>query len=277
MTLPNFLIIGAPKAGTTSLYDYLREHPEIFMPDLKEPRFFGYEGRGDRSNFPIQSLGEYTALFDPVTGQKAIGEATPHYLIYPGAAARIKALLPEARLIASLRNPVDRAYSIYQMNLRNRGVNVGVPFREAMKTDHNLRETYHNMLARYFALFPAERMRVILLEDLEADPRATVQALFGFLGVDPGFTPDLSKISNPGGEPRSKLLHGLLSHPRLRALSRALLPPAAIERLKSVRGRNLKKQPMSSAERQAGLDFFREDILRTQDLIGRDLTHWLRV
>ena len=248
------------------------------MPELKETRFFGYEGRGDRSNFPIQSLGEYTALFDPVTGQKAIGEATPHYLIYPGAAARIKALLPEARLIASLRNPVDRAYSIYQMNLRNRGVNVGVPFREAMKTDHNLRETYHDMLARYFALFPAEQMRVILLEDLEADPRATVQALFGFLGVDPGFTPDLSKISNPGGEPRSKLLHGLLSHPRLRALSRALLPPARH------RTAEIGAQPQSekTADAQRGppggvSDFFREDILRTQDLIGRDLTHWLRV
>lgn len=276
MTLPNFLIIGAPKAGTTSLYDYFRAHPAIYMPELKEARFFGYEGEGDRMKFPIRTLEEYAALFEGVTTETAVGEATPHYLIYPGAARRIHDLIPRARLIASLRDPVARSYSIYQMNQRNRGVNVGVPFREAIKTDHNLRETYHDMLARYFALFPAEQMRVILLEELETSPRATVQALFGFLGVDPDFTPDLSKISNPGGEPRSKLLHGLLSHPRLRALSRALLPTAAIERLKSVRNRNLEKQPLAPEDRRAAIGVFHDDILKTQDLIGRDLSSWLR-
>ena len=112
MTLPNFLIIGAPKAGTTSLYSYFREHPAIFMPELKEPRFFGYEGQGDRIRFPVRTLEEYTALFDGVTTETAIGEATPHYLVYPVAAQRIRDLIPGVRLIASLRDPVDRAYSV---------------------------------------------------------------------------------------------------------------------------------------------------------------------
>ena len=171
MTLPNFLIIGAPKAGTTSLYSYFREHPAIFMPELKEPRFFGYEGQGDRIRFPVRTLEEYTALFDAVTTETAIGEATPHYLVYPVAAQRIRDLIPEVRLIASLRDPVDRAYSVYQMNLRNKGVNTGIPFVEAIRTDHNLRETYADMLGRYVALFPPEQLKVILLEDLEADPQ----------------------------------------------------------------------------------------------------------
>ena len=276
MTLPNFLVIGAPKAGTTSLHLHLRAHPQVFMPELKEPRFFGYEGEGERLKFPIRTLEEYTALFDAVTDETAIGEATPHYLVYPGAAQRIHDLLPGARLIASLRDPVERSYSVYQMNLRNRGVNDGVPFVEAMKTDHNLRETYADMLARYFALFPAGQLKVILLEDLEKAPQATMRGLYGFLGVDPGFLPaDLLKVANPGGEPRNRLLHGLLSDPRLRQLSRAFLPAAAVERLRSLRSRNLQKQPLAPEDRRAAIGFFRDDILRTQDLIGRDLSSWL--
>jgi hypothetical protein len=276
MTLPNFLVIGAPKAGTTSLHLHLRAHPEIFMPELKEPRFFGYEGEGERLKFPIRTLEEYTALFDAVTEETAIGEATPHYLVYPGAAQRIHDLIPEARLIASLRDPVERSYSVYQMNLRNRGVNDGVPFVEAMRTDRNLRETYADMLARYFALFPAEQLKVILLEDLEKAPQATMRGLYGFLGVDPDFLPaDLLKVANPGGEPRNKLLHGLLSDPRLRQFSRAFLPAAAVERLRSLRSRNLQKQPLAPEDRRTAIGFFRDDILRTQDLIGRDLSSWL--
>lgn len=277
MTLPNFLIIGAPKAGTTSLYDHMREHPQIFMSDPKEARYLAYQGQGgDRKRWPIQSLEEYEALFAPVTTEIAIGEATPHYLIYPHVAERIRELLPEARLIASLRNPIDRSYSVYQMNLRNQGTNTGVAYAEALRSDHNLRETYADKLERYFALFPKERIRILLLEDLEGKPEAVMRGLFEFLGVDTDFKPDLSKISNPGGEPRIKLLHDLLANPGLRDFGRKILPRGAIERLKDLRSSNLRKQPMSSADRKAALEVFREDILATQALIGRDLSHWLR-
>jgi hypothetical protein len=275
VTLPNFLVIGAPKAGTTSLHLHLRAHPQVFMPELKEPRFFGYEGEGERLKFPIRTLEEYEALFAGVTGETAIGEATPHYLVYPRAAERIRDLLPHAKLIASLRDPVERSYSVYQMNLRNKGVNEGVPFIRAMETDHNLRETYADMLRRYFERFPPEQIEVILLEDLERDPAATMRGLYGFLGVDPSFRPDLTKIANPGGEPRSKLLHRLLNDPRLRGLSRAAFPEPLVERLRALRSRNLAKQPLRPEDRRKAIGFFRDDILRTQDLIGRDLSAWL--
>jgi hypothetical protein len=275
VTLPNFLVIGAPKAGTTSLHLHLRAHPGVFMPELKEARFFGYEGEGDRMKFPIRTREEYEALFAGVTTETAIGEATPHYLVYPRAAERIRDLLPHAKLIASLRDPVERSYSVYQMNLRNKGVNEGVPFIRAMETDHNLRETYADMLRRYFERFPPEQIEVILLEDLERDPGATMRELYGFLGVDPGFRPDLSKIANPGGEPRSKLLHRLLSDPKLRGVSRAFFPEPLVERLRALRSRNLAKQPLRPEDRRTAIGFFRDDILRTQDLIGRDLSAWL--
>ena len=276
MTLPNFLIIGAAKAGTTSLYEHFRAHPEIFMPRLKEARFFCHDGRDNRVKFPVQTLEEYAALFEEAGDEKAIGEATPHYLTFPEAAGRIRALLPEAKLIASLRNPVDRSYSIYQMNQRNLAVNAGVPYARAMETDRNLQESYSAHLERFFALFPREQIRIILLEDLEAKPRATLAGLFEFLGVDPGFTPDLSRVANPGGTPRVKLLHDLLTHRKLIAASRKLVPEAMVAPLKALRTRNLRKSALPGADRRAATAFFRDDILRTQDLIGRDLSHWLQ-
>ncbi len=276
MTLPNFLIIGAPKAGTTSLYEYFRVHPEIFMPRLKEARFFGYDGSEGRLKFPIHSQAEYEALFDGATTETAIGEATPHYLLYPEAARRIHETIPQVRLIASLRNPVDRSYSVYQMNRRNKGANADVPFGAAMRSDPHLQETYHQHLQRFFERFAPARIRIILLEDLEAEPLRTVRSLFEFLGVDPDFTPDLSRIANPGGEPRSQALHSLLANKRLINVARRVMPDAMIAPLKALRSRNLQKRVLSAADRKAATDFFRDDILRTQDLIGRDLSHWLR-
>lgn len=276
MTLPNFLIVGAPKAGTTTLYEHFRSHPGIFMPRLKEPRFFCHDGRGDRLKYPVQSREEYEALFAEAGEAKAIGEATVHYLRHPQAAARIHEMLPEARIIVSLRDPVDRSYSAFQMNQRNHAANADRSFVEAIRSDPVLQDTYHEHLGRYFALFPRERIAVILLEDLEKRPGPTLAGLFGFLGVDPGFAPDLGKVANPGGEPRSRLLHGLLSDRRLIAASRRLLPEAVVAPLKALRARNLEKPPLRPADRRVALDFFRDDIERTQDLIGRDLSHWMR-
>lgn len=276
MTLPNFLIVGAAKAGTTTLYEHFRAHPEIFMPRLKEPRFFCYGGSGERIDYPVQSVEEYAALFAEGADRKARGEASVHYLPHPQAAQRIRDLIPEARIIASLRDPVDRAYSTHQMNQRNRNVNNALPFIAALRQEPGLQYTYADKLQRYFDLFPAERIRVILLDDLEARPQRTLAGLYDFLEVDPGFTPDVAKVANPGGAPRNKALHRLLSDRRLTALSRRLLPEWAIAPLKDMRNRNLAKQPLAPAERREALAFFREDILKTQDLLGQDLSRWLK-
>ena len=119
---------------------------------------------------------------------------------------------------------------------------------------------------------------MILLEDLEKAPQATMRGLYGFLGVDPEFLPpDLSKVANPGGEPRNKLLHRLLSDPRLRQLEPRVLPRARWSSGSGrLRSRNLEKQPLKPEDRRTAIGFFRDDILRTQDLIGRDLSAWLR-
>src|SRR6267378_2705666 len=124
MRLPNFLIIGAPKCGTTSLYAYLRQHPQVFMSVPKEPTFFGNEGTDGLFNGPhdqdgayhsrvITNFGDYAALFEKVTNQKAIGEASIYSLYLPKAPAQIQKYLSVAAMFAVLRNPADRAYSAY--------------------------------------------------------------------------------------------------------------------------------------------------------------------
>ena len=131
MTLPNFIVIGAAKAGTTALYWYLAEHPAIFMSPVKETNYFAYGlddagqlrfGDPDVHRFPVKSLAAYEALFAGAGDAVAIGEASTMYLECPQAAARIHDLLPATRIICGLREPVDRAYSDYLMYLRNRGV-----------------------------------------------------------------------------------------------------------------------------------------------------------
>ena len=126
MTLPNFLILGAQKAGTTSLFDYLGQHPEVYPSPIKETHFFDHGGVRQTYAGPvripgpkIKSLEEYEGLFDGVRDEKAVGEATPTYLYLPGVAERIRHHVPEARLIAILRDPVERAYSGYQHAVRN--------------------------------------------------------------------------------------------------------------------------------------------------------------
>src|SRR5690554_2276490 len=142
MRKPNFIVIGATKAGTSSLRHYLRQHPDIFIPDAyKEPGFFCYGAKGDGMHRIVRDEARYYALFDGVADEAAWGEITPHYLTFPPAAANIHAAAPEARLSVSLRNPVDRAFSLYQMNLRNKRHNEGVSFVDAVRVDPITRKT----------------------------------------------------------------------------------------------------------------------------------------
>src|SRR4051794_34967159 len=110
--LPNFLIIGAAKAGTTSLYHYLRQHPDVYMSTIKEPNYFCFEEQLPEYA-PVRTLAEYESLFDGASSQPAVGEASTQYLNSAAAPRRIANILPNVRLIVSLRNPADRAYSSY--------------------------------------------------------------------------------------------------------------------------------------------------------------------
>lgn len=207
MTLPNFIVIGAAKAGTTALYWYLAEHPAVFMSPVKETNYFAYGvdsdgrllyGEPEQHAFPVKTLAEYEQLFAEAGPARAIGEASPIYLECPQAAQRIRALLPAVEIICSIRHPVDRAYSDYVMYLRHRGRALE-PSRDLTTTaawaqpdSHWMRiGRYHEQLSRYFEAFPRSQVHVFLFDDLKQSPLRVVQEVYQLLDVDPRFVPDL--------------------------------------------------------------------------------------
>lgn len=290
--LPTFIIVGAAKAGTTALYWYLAEHPAVFMSQVKEANYFAYglddQGRllyGDPEvhRFPIRSLAEYERLFANATDATAIGEASPIYLECPQAAGRIRALLPDARIICSLRQPVERAYSDYLMYLRRRGRRFD-PARdlsasaEWARPDSRWMEVsrYHGQLARYFEAFPRERIHVLLIDDFKPSPVDAVQEVYRFLGIDPTFLPDFETPHAPGGIPASTLLEGFFTSGAVVASVKPWVPVRAANWIRRLRTRNMRKPPPLSPELKRELTApLREDILRTSQLIGRSLDHWL--
>jgi hypothetical protein len=180
--LPNFLGIGSPKCGTTWLYLCLREHPEIYLPFIKEVHYFDrYHEKGPEW---------YERYFRAWKGQKAVGEITATYLYDEKAPERICRELPDARLIVTLRNPIDRAYSRYRHHYQ-RGNRARTDFETALRENKELlRDGYYfRYLRKYLSVFPRERLLVLFLEEMRKDPLATFGSIFRFLGVDPHFVP----------------------------------------------------------------------------------------
>lgn len=291
MTLPTFVIIGAAKAGTTALYWYLAEHPAVFMSPVKETNFFAYGrdadgqllfGNPDIHRFPVTSLGQYQDLFAGAGSATAIGEASTMYLECPQAAGRIRERLPAARIICGLRNPVDRAYSDYQMYLRNRGRHLGAEDLDASAAwarpdSHWMRiGKYHEQLSRYFDAFPRGQIHIFLFDDLKRDLLGVVQELYRFVGVDPDFLPDLHTPHNVGGMPMSPLLERVLTKSAIKSAVEPWMPKPAINWLRRLRTRAMQPAPaLPGPLRKELIGHFRDDLARTSELIGRSLDHWL--
>jgi len=307
MTMPNFFIVGAQKAGTTSLYHYLNQHPEVYMSPIKEPYFFDHEmnseGEVVRRDFGGQrqpprfaNIGEYSALFEGAEDEKAIGEATPLYIYAPGTPERIERHVPGAKSIALLRHPADRAYSAFLYAVRI-GVEPLTDFAQALREEqlrirdgwhyvfhYRSRGLYYQQLQRYYEVFGRERFGVWLYEDLKEDPANVTQSVFRFLEVDDTFAADTASKHNPAGVPASVPARAALraSDRAVGALRKVLAPtssilPLAFEMRRSVQSRVLTEPPPIDPELREDLTYsYKEDILRLQELIGRDLSAWLR-
>lgn len=285
MTLPNFLIIGTGRSGTTSLYHYLRQHPQVFMSRIKETNFFAFEGNPDPQLFPIQSLRAYEALFSAATGHRAIGEASPLYFVRPTAADRIKQQIPHARLILIVRNPAERAYACHLDAVRR-----GTERRSLAEALHAYRNGgrdgssfddgfYSGNLRRYLDRFGRDQLAVHLYEDFASAPGATVRRIFRFLDVDDGFVPDTSMRHNPSGLPRRKMLELVVRPTDFKRNLKARMPYRLRQPLmaigNAINRRNMVKPALPQELRHELIALYREDILKLQDLIERDLTPWL--
>lgn len=285
--LPNFFLIGAPKAGTTSLYHYLKSHPQIFLSSLKESFFFCSE-RYTQPEF----LKEFESLFDDAASEKAVGEACAGYLFSKNACKNISNALPDAKLILILRDPAQRAYSEYLMQYRSGRVKLESrqdameeSFLAHIEQEGSSRFYFAN-IQRVLQFFDKAQLKIILFEDLKNDPRAVVQDCSEFLGVNPTVKFELSsKIYNKGGMPKNTALFWVLESLRrgYRKSLAKILPAGFYAAGRSIyskaRSMNMQaKSPKLSAEgRRKLIDVHREDTLQLQAFIGRDLSAWLKV
>jgi hypothetical protein len=275
MPLPNFLVIGAAKAGTTSLYHYLRAHPDIYMSPIKEPRYFSRDIPGT-TRAPIRTRRAYEKLFAAVTTQHAIGEASPQYLYSIEAPSRIGEELGEPKLIVSLRNPADRAYSSYLGRVRSGDELGGV--EEAMRPGTYYFETslYYPKLRRYFDRFDRSKIKVILFDDLIAETHSVMRALYEFLDVDPSFEEFAPVRHNKAEVPRSLWMNFIVC--QATKAWRTIVPDSFPGFGLSARAQRMlvvAPPPLSPEIRRRMLEEFREDIERTSALIDIDLTRWV--
>jgi hypothetical protein len=293
--LPNFIIFGVQKAGTSSVYNYLKQHPQVYMSPIKETNFL----ERDWSKLPpagqncngINTWEKYCDLFTGVQDEIAIGEVSPNYLFHhQSSVGLIKKYLPNAKLIAILRNPVERAYSDYLMNLRDAIGNSHRSLEEQLKYSANksfvlLKGLYYTHLQHFYEQFPSQQIKVCLYDDLSQDPVTFMQDMYNFLQVERSFIPNTSTIYQKAKIPRSQAFNRLLRQQNpLRSLARSVLkmfmPLETRQKIHSalinLNYRDKSAMPLTPELRQQLIDYYREDILKLQDLLGRDLSSWLK-
>lgn len=208
---PNFFILGAGKCGTTSLYAHLKQHPQIFMSPVKEPSFFC------ESFQVVNNAIDYFRLFDGVGDETVIGEASHVYFSNPATARVLKTLFPEARFVVILRNPADRAYSLYH-HMRRYGFEHVGSFEKAIEAEEERFASesfkkkcpqypynyyyfrsghYGEQVQRYFDLFEPSRFRFLTLDQLRTDPDGSIKGIFDHLELDPNVDIDY-RVHNEG-------------------------------------------------------------------------------
>jgi hypothetical protein len=302
--LPNLLILGAQRCGTTSAYRYLSEHPAIFMSPRKEPHFLAFEGAPPAFTGPgdhhlneraVTDLADYEALFAKAGDATLRGEASAMYLTLPAAIEGIRRHLHEPRFLVFVRQPADRAHSAHQY-LRRQEREPLARFEDALAVEEQRRAEgwapmWHYRAASHYAerieafhtAFGRERLLVVLQEDMDADPSAVFRSVFEWLGVDPDAPIDFELQHNRSGTPKSQTLDRALLRPptALKRLRDAL--PAPVKRrvqqsVNRLRERNIVVAPddLEPALRRRLTAELEPEIARLEVLIDRDLQAWRR-
>ena len=284
------MIVGAPKAGTTSLCHYLSEHPQVFMSDPKEVNFFSKEEIENQglyyNDFKVKNIAEYEDLFAGVTNEIAVGEGSVSYLFYPKTPQKIKDALPNVKIIILLRDPVSRGFSHYLMDYRL-GL-VDVPYDEIVYQKSNHKNNalyyqqyvelglYYEQVRRYLDIFGIDQVRIFINDDLKEDISKVILSVYDFLDIDQNFMPDLKKQYNVYQKPRNAFVSHLYSAKPLRRLARTVVPHSLVDTVKNTLLVKEKKPELSPGTRKYLNGLFKNNILQTADLIDRDLSHWCR-
>ncbi len=297
--LPNFLLVGAAKSGTTSFYHYLKRHPGIYFSPVKEPCHFSARclqlpqcGPDDWRKTFTPRFEDYARLFTHARPGQAIGEASVDTLTYwECTIPLIQSTLGDPRILILLRDPVERAYSAWQHLVRDGRETAS--FEEGLRREEERRRQnwnamwhyasrglYHRQVRAFLDSF--SRVRVFLYDDFRRDPAALLRQAFEFLDVDPDLLPErFGGRFNAGGLPRWKRLNAFFvrKSPLQRALRTAgsrLLGEDRWRLLRdSLRARLLQRVPMKEETRRQLREYFRDDVARLQEMLGRDLGAWM--
>jgi len=295
MPWPDFIIIGAQRCGTTSLYDYLGQHPDIYTCPSKEPHYFcaddlagglrGPQGDGFWKNRITDTAG-YTALFKDKQHRMS-GEASTLYLYFSDSAKRIYEQIPGVKLIVILRNPVERAFSEFMHNCKL-GYEPLDDFGAALADEERRKEQwgfvwdytgksrYAEQLKRYLELFPRDNIHTVVFEDFTQNPVNVTQAIYSFLGVDKCYVPDIAKVHHLSGTWRNPLLKLLLDSPLSRKLPRGILPARLKTYGRKLKQKSIEKPEMHRKVREMLLKAFRADTMSLAQLIDIHPDRWLR-
>ena len=290
--MPNFLIVGAAKAGTTSLYEYLRQHPDIFMPEWKELSFFIGDPCGLLHR--VNKARNYFKVFTDAQKYKAVGEASTGYLFDEAAAEMIRDQLGLIKIIIILRDPVAMSYSLYNHQVRKEGETCAT-FESALAAEENRRQSrnfkqrcygwyanyyyynrglYFEQVKRYLDIFGTERVKIILFDELAAATVKAVQDVYKFLGVDDTYVPE-TKVHNPAG--------GIISIPKFWEDAGLFLKTYQYIFSKNLFKkiphliRNIGRRPPRPINPETAHDLrlkYNNDICRLEQLIGKDLAAW---
>jgi len=292
---PNFFIVGAPKCGTTSIYEYLKKHPDVFMPNFKEPHFFGSD-LVKNNNVYIDNETKYLDLFSNSNGEKMIGEASTHYLYSKMAAKEIFDFNPKSKIIILLRNPINLIYSLHSQYVFSGNENI-LDFEKAINAEKyrllgndlppllDLQEKvfYKSYIKRlpdqiktYIELFK-DNLIVLFLEDIKEDIDKTYHLLLKFLDLEINFRPDFT-IHNPNKIYRSKLLRDTLKKYGLKLGEiRKILYNKPFGIIKTIERLNtdIKRREPLKEELYINLrNEFLPTIKKLEKLLQRDLYHW---
>ncbi len=297
--LPNFLIVGAAKCGTSSLHNYLNQHPNIFMPsfneegiNVKEPQFLVKDKVKNRLHFGVWTWEEYQSLFNQVKQQKAIGESSVFYLFYyQDAINEIKKRLGnDIKIIIMLRNPIDRAYSAFQHV--SRGLKEQQTFEYSLQIEKGRLEQnrnltpmvmykemgmYYNMVKAYLESF--KDVHIILYEDFSSSTSKVVKEVFQFLGVDQNQKINSDIRYNVGGKSWSNntLKKVFVTESKLKIVMKKIAPEKARKTIRGILTRPfIKKVSMKKKTREDLIRYFRKDVKKLALLINKDLTNWIK-
>lgn len=277
------MIIGANKGGTTSLFNYLTEHPEVFKPTIKEPMFFNHYTKqakdGDfRTQKVIKSLKSYLALFSGSENFKVAGESSTSYLANPFCAANIYDFNPDMKLIAILRNPIERAYSNYLMYVRwgeesrsfTQALNDELEGKELPQGKQYIGLGYYmESLKRYKKIFGGKQLKIILNEDLKQNPEEVYSSICNYLNIDSSFLPDFNKKYNTNVNVETRFFQKTIKRMNSKVNFLSFLPKR-FEKL------IISDPKMSKKNKILLLSKYKDEINQLSVFLNRDLSHWLK-